>query len=38
MNSFEEYTLAIGVLAIFFEGLRHLKEMFRAWFQAHANN
>ncbi len=34
MNSFEQYTLIIGLLAVFFEGLRHLKERLRAWLQA----
>lgn len=36
MNSFEQYTLIIGLLAICFEGLRHLREKLRAWIQAHA--
>jgi len=36
MNSFEEFTLIIGLLAIFFEGLRHLKDKLRAWLQTHA--
>jgi hypothetical protein len=32
MNSFEQYTLIIGILAVFFEGLRYLKGKFLAWF------
>jgi hypothetical protein len=36
MNSFEQYTLVIGFLAILFEGIRHLKEKLRAWLQTHA--
>lgn len=36
MNSFEEYTVVIGILAILFESLRHLKAKLRAWFQTHA--
>jgi hypothetical protein len=36
MNSFEQYTLIIGLLAIFFEGIRHLRDKLRAWFAAHA--
>jgi hypothetical protein len=38
MNSFEQYTLIIGLLAIFFEGIRHLKEKLRAWLAAHAKS
>jgi hypothetical protein len=34
MNSFEQYTLIIGILAVFFEGLRYLKGKFMAWFQS----
>lgn len=26
MNSFEQFTVIIGVLAIIFEGIRHLKD------------
>lgn len=33
MNSFEQYTLIIGILAVFFEGFRYLKGKFLAWFQ-----
>jgi len=31
MNSFEQYTLIIGLLAIIFEGLRHVRTMFQNW-------
>jgi hypothetical protein len=31
MNSFEQYTLIIGLLAVFFEGLRHLRAMLQNW-------
>ncbi len=31
MNSFEEYTLIIGALAVLFEAIRHLKNKIRAW-------
>jgi hypothetical protein len=36
MNSFEEYTLMIGLLAVLLEGLRHLKEKFHAWLHQHS--
>jgi len=29
MNSFEQYTLIIGLLAVLLEGLRHLRTMFQ---------
>ena len=32
MNNFEQFTLIIGALAIFFEALRHAKEKIRHWF------
>jgi|GEM_PF-659794 hypothetical protein len=38
MNSFEQYTLIIGLLAIFFEGIRHLRDKLRAWLSAHAKS
>jgi len=31
MNSFEQYTLIIGLLAVILEGLRHLRTMFQNW-------
>lgn len=35
MNSFEQFTLIIGGLAILFEALRHIKAQFRHWFSTH---
>lgn len=31
MNSFEQFTLIIGALAILFEAIRHLKEKVKHW-------
>jgi hypothetical protein len=35
MNSFEQYTLIIGLLAVFFEALRHLREKLHVWLESH---
>ena len=35
MNSFEQYTVIIGVLAIIFEAIRHLKEKIKTWQNPH---
>jgi hypothetical protein len=31
MNSFEQFTVIIGVLAILFEGIKQLKEKIKHW-------
>lgn len=31
MNSFEQFTVIIGVLAVLFEGIKHLRDKFRSW-------
>lgn len=31
MNNFEQFTLIIGVLAVLFEAIKHLKEKIRHW-------
>jgi hypothetical protein len=31
MNNFEQYTLIIGLLAIFFEAARHVREKLQKW-------
>ena len=31
MNSFEQFTLIIGILAVLFEAVRHLKEKIKEW-------
>jgi hypothetical protein len=33
MNSFEQYTLIIGLLAVFFEAVRHLRQKLHEWQQ-----
>jgi len=38
MNSFEQYTLIIGLLAICIEALRHLKESLRHWLHPQHHN
>jgi hypothetical protein len=35
MNSFEQFTLIIGLLAVFFEAMRHLREKLHAWLEGH---
>lgn len=35
MNSFEQYTLIIGLLAVFFEALRYLREKLQVWLNSH---
>lgn len=35
MNSFEQFTLIIGVLAILFETISHIKNKIKRWFGAH---
>lgn len=35
MNSFEQYTLIIGLLAVALEAYRYLKGKFMAWLTAH---
>ncbi|SFH16961.1 hypothetical protein SAMN04489864_10640 [Pedobacter insulae] len=32
MNSFEQFTLIIGLLAVLFEAIKHLKEKIKQWF------
>lgn len=32
MNSFEQFTLIIGILAILFEAFKHLKDKIKLWF------
>ncbi len=32
MNSFEQFTLIIGVLAVLFETISHIKGKIRQWF------
>jgi hypothetical protein len=31
MNSFEQYTLIIGLLAVFIEAMRHVREKLNQW-------
>ncbi len=31
MNNFEQFTVIIGVLAILFEAIKHLKAIIRHW-------
>ncbi len=31
MNSFEQFTLIIGVLAVVFEAFKHLKDKIKQW-------
>jgi hypothetical protein len=38
MNSFEQYTLIIGLLAICIEAFRHLKEGVRHWLHPQHQN
>lgn len=35
MNSFEQFTLIIGLLAIVLEAVRHLREKLHAWHNGH---
>jgi hypothetical protein len=35
MNSFEQFTLIIGLLAIAIEAIRHLKEKLHNWQNSH---
>jgi hypothetical protein len=35
MNSFEQYTLIIGLLAVFFEAVRHLRQKLQEWLENH---
>lgn len=35
MNSFEQFTVIIGALAILFEGIKLLKEKIKAWHSHH---
>lgn len=32
MNSFEQFTLIIGLLAVLFEAIKHGKEVIKKWF------
>lgn len=32
MNSFEQYTVIIGILAILFEAIKHLKGKIKHWY------
>jgi hypothetical protein len=32
MNNFEQFTLIIGLLAVLFEAIKHLKDKIREWF------
>jgi hypothetical protein len=31
MNNFEQFTVIIGVIAILFEAIRHLKDKIKQW-------
>ncbi|RLJ76656.1 hypothetical protein [Pedobacter alluvionis] len=33
MNSFEEYTLIIGAIAVLVEAVKYVKRNFRSWFE-----
>ncbi|WP_426325416.1 hypothetical protein [Pedobacter sp. R-06] len=33
MNSFEEYTLIIGAIAVLIEAVKYFKKNFRSWFE-----
>jgi len=33
MNSFEKYTVIIGLLAVLIEGAKYLKKNFKEWFE-----
>jgi hypothetical protein len=33
MNSFEEYTLIIGAIAVFIEAVKYFRKNFRSWFE-----
>jgi len=33
MNSFEEYTLIIGAIAVLVEAVKYIKRNFRSWFE-----
>ncbi|MDB5019700.1 MAG: hypothetical protein JWQ28_827 [Pedobacter sp.] len=35
MNSFEQYTLIIGLLAIFFEAIRLVRQKLQVWLDSH---
>jgi Flp pilus assembly pilin Flp len=33
MNSFEEYTLIIGAIAVLIEAVKYFRKNFRSWFE-----
>lgn len=35
MNNFEQFTMIIGLLAIFFEAIRHVRAKFQEWLHSH---